>query len=627
MWHIRKLIHFSSTARKEYIQFIIDHNGIDPDYPDIRLAFTHPDESSDSNYLLSVAKSLKIPVEKLGYPKTPLHYKSILNYYFETRPQEKEIFLDFKKEVSDGKDRFWKIDQLKTWDSLGDILHPLLMKSVIRGLGTNFSQGIKSNNLRGLFKEYFIPRENPFAIVNEFEMSEKELPTVDKFQVEEIKKKVNMSLIHSVLNPFLREEMVNVDGFIPFINRELMQIIQSLEQKQNEKFSIEEEIRKQQESGSIELTEKSLQDSVKKIDKALQHIGEKKTYFEEVLESYPRLQEQEKFVALLVICGYISETGTDLYNYCIFVILNRYIKEERLKEQWEFLREDIVLETLSLDQFGYLLNCIDLCKSLIQNDELIVQITKENDHKLHKLLKPYIITKNKKLTLDAIDAAIHKICSLGKLHSEKSKWIDILENSKMNLSKKLKPYKLYISKTSVDAYYGDMGGICLSAFPAEVQKDGFYVTRLIEKEEQMVVGMSLVVFTKSAIPSLNIRGYWAAFAFNPLSSLLSQLSYRNQLYLYLQYRKILENLSQTTGYPVVIVGRETLGIVSNHSAFRDLILHYETKKKIPAKIVNDATGISLYYDEACYKKGLLIIDPKNPETFTKQPNEQTQAKE
>lgn len=105
--------------------------------------------------------------------------------------------------------------------------------------------------------------------------------------------------------------------------------------------------------------------------------------------------------------------------------------------------------------------------------------------------------------------------------------------------------------------------------------------------------------------------YLHAFAFNPLESLISRLSYRNQLRLYLQYRLMLEKESLRTGKPVVLAGHEQWGIVSNRTAFGNMIIALE--KKANAPVVIDAFGVKdLYYSEKDFAVGLKIIDPNRP---------------
>lgn len=616
-WHIRKLMNKPARDREAYITLVRDNNGVDPEYPNIRRIFQNPGDTYETTYLLELARKLGIPLSDFGPKGTVFSFKDLLNAYTKRNPESLEILNRFRMDAITGIDRQWDLQTLAQFDSLGNNVHPLFLRSAIRGLGSNFFSAIKSVNFSNLYSEFSIAKPNSFHIEKEFKIPFYEVNNMDKFKEEEIAKKVNRKLVLSALSPFLTASPVSVDNFVPFLSTESIQLRESLESKTEEQRKLELEIKFLEEN---EVPDKAIlkekRDSAKKLEKSISFIRDKRTHYEEILSIYHRLSEDEKFLVIILVSGYIADTGSELYSFAVSMILIRYEKETRLAEQLDFLRQDIVAETFNYSQFMYFLSTLELCKNLIQTDKALTKIESESDHRLHGLLRPYIITKNKKLNTESIDASVSKLTSSGKLNSEKSKWQDIIENTEKKVKEKLSPFKLFISKTSLDAYYGDMGGICLANYPAEIKKEGFYINRLIQKDDEMIVGISIAIMTNGGIPSLGIKSYWAAFAFNPLSSLISSYSYRNQLYIYLQYRRILEMLSVKTNLPVVIMGVDTYGIVSNHAGFKDLIVGYEEKKKFPAKRLSDAHGISLYYDENNYRKSILIIDPTNKDTFT-----------
>ena len=616
-WHTKKFLNLSILERQAYIELVLASNGADPAYPNYNVLFAHPEDTSEKSYLLQLAQNLGIPLFSFGQDKTSISFRNLLNVYTKKFPVSAPILEGFRKDICSGLDREWDTLKLNEFDSLGDKAHPLFLRSVIRGMGVNFSHGIKASNFSNLFAQFSISKPNPYHIHTEFKIPLHEIGNLDKFKEEEIGKKVNRKLVLSVLSAFLEEPVVSSDNFVPFLNSESIELRKSEENKTEEFRQAELEVK------FLEDTEnpdkkilKQKKDSLKKLEKSLFFIREKRNHYEEILSIFPRLEEEEKFLVTLLIAGFITEPGTELYFFAVNRIVYRYHEEKRLKDQLQYLKEDIVPDTLNYTQVCFFLNTLELCKNLLQTDKDLVNIQSDPEHRLHELLKPYIITKNKKLSSESLDAAFNKLSASGKLNAERSKWQDILENTEKRIKEKKSSFKLLLSKTSIDAYYGDMGGICLSNYPAEIKKEGFYVVRLISKDEDLIVGISLAVLANAGIPSLGIKSYWGVFAFNPLSSLLSSFSYRNQLYFYLQYRKVLEQLSTKTALPIVIVGVDSHGIVSNNSSFKDLILRYEERKKKPAQKILDANGISLYYDEANYKKGLLIIDPSDKLTFT-----------
>lgn len=618
-WHIRKLMTKPIRERAAYIELISLNNGVDPEYPNIRRLFEHPGQTYETSYLLALANKLGIPLSELGPKGGIFSFRDLLNVYIKKNPDSLKLIEQFRTDVISGADRSWGLQELASFDSLGDAVHPLFLRSSIRGLGSTFFSKIKSNNFSNLYKEYFVSKQNLFSIQSEFRIPFYEVNNLDKFKEEEIAKKVNRNLVLSALSPFLEDSPISLDNFIPFLNAQSIQLRESLENKTEELKERELEIKHLEESEvSDRAVLKEKKNTAKKIEKSISFMQEKREHFEEILSIFPRMNEDEKFLVIILVSGYIADTASELYSFAVGVILFRYQKELHLSEQLDFLRKDIVAQTFNYSQFCYFLSTIELCKDLIQTDKDIAKIHSEPDHRLHELLKPYIITKTKKLTSESLDASINKLTSSGKLNSERSKWQDILENSEEKIKEKYSSFRVFISKTSLDAYYGDMGGICLANYPSEIKKEGFYIQRLIKEDDRVIVGISIMILTNAGIPSLGVTSYWAAFAFNPLSSLLTSYSYRNQLYIYLQYRKNLEILSLKTSLPVVLMGIDTYGIISNNSGFKDLIIGYEERKKPPAKRLSDANGISLYYDENHYRKALLIIDPTKPDTFTAQ---------
>jgi hypothetical protein len=107
--------------------------------------------------------------------------------------------------------------------------------------------------------------------------------------------------------------------------------------------------------------------------------------------------------------------------------------------------------------------------------------------------------------------------------------------------------------------------------------------------------------------------FWHSFAFNPIPSMLHKMTRRQQLYLYLNYRRVLENVCRDSGMPVVISGIHSWGIVSNDSSFADLILAFE--RRFNGVEIGDAAGLSLLYSEASYSEAIVVADPARGETF------------
>lgn len=618
-WHTRKLIGKAPKDRDAYIELVEANDGADPAYPDFNRLFATPQESYENVYLQELAQKIGIPLSEFKDP-TKIIFKDLLNAYTRLHPKSLPIIERFREDVCSGKDSLWAKPDLSEFDSLGNTVHPLFLRSVIRGIGTNFSNNLKAANFTALFSRFPINNPIKFNINTNFNIPYKEISDIDKFKEEEIRSKVNTKLILSVMNPFLEKKPVSIDNLIPFLNKENINLRETLESKTEEKKQLEFQLKAHGEENEANKSDiKTLKDQIKKLEKSIKFIEEKKNHFEDLLNTYPTLNEHEKFLTALQYSGFSAEPGSEANQFCISLCIQRYAEDEIFKNQLAYLQDDIQPDLLQFVQLNYFLNTLEKCRDLIQQDKNLEKILTNKENRLHSLLVPYIITKNKKLTFESIDAAFNKLTAGGKLNSEKSKWQDILENTKKNLNKKFHKFKLFVSKTSLDAYYGDMGGICLSGYPDEIKKDGVFVIRLINENDSIISGMALAILSGGGIQSRGIKNYIAAFALNPLMSLLSGFSYRNQLYFYIQFRKVLEELAKETNFPVALMGIHTYGIISNNSGFSDMILNYEQQKKHPAIEIPDAKGVHVLYDESQFQKALLIIEPDKPHTFTADP--------
>jgi hypothetical protein len=276
-----------------------------------------------------------------------------------------------------------------------------------------------------------------------------------------------------------------------------------------------------------------------------------------------------------------------------------------------FLRDDISVDVISYQQLIYLLNLLDTLFYALNGDLKIKELL-EDDTVLQPILEPYLITKKKQVNLDALDAAAKKMTYYAPIQAERAKWQDILDKMEQKDEKYFHNMVIYTSKTFIDSYYGDMGGICLSGHPEQILRPGFYVQRLVDISEQQIIGMSVLHLSSGGFGSARVqaKNYWQAFAFNPLSSILKHYSEGQQLYLYLQFRLNMEKVAWATKLPVALSGIDTgWGLISNNGCFCDLIRSYEYSKPTARKVTN-AKGLSVYYSADEFAAALVIIDPR-----------------
>jgi hypothetical protein len=322
-----------------------------------------------------------------------------------------------------------------------------------------------------------------------------------------------------------------------------------------------------------------------------------------IMRDFDTLADDQKFISALILAGSLGRTDEDFAAYVICLLLRRYNTDQGLISRLDFLKDDISVDILTYTQFTYLLNLLDTLFFFLQEDKALDDLIDE-DSVLQKILKPYLVTRKKQLTMEALDAAVKKMTGYAALQTERAKWQGILDKFEEKTFEYFHTMEIYTSKTFIDSYYGDMGGICLAGHPEQILQPGFFIQRLADHTDGEIVGMSVLYFS-------NQGHFLQAFAFNPLYSVLSHYNLGQQLYLYLQFRFNMENLAWALKIPVVISGIESHGLISNNGAFNNLIRKYELSKPTGRRIY--ANGIAVFYDESTFAKALLIIDPRGYE--------------
>ncbi len=264
------------------------------------------------------------------------------------------------------------------------------------------------------------------------------------------------------------------------------------------------------------------------------------------------------------------------------------------------------------------MNTLEVLINLAVSDselQNIVLSDNETNRQLRGAMVPFLLTRNKVFSIDHQDAALKKMYSFGKISTERALWQDIIESVKNDDSKYFHHYHLNTSRTIMDAYYGDMGGICLARETSSIKNLRMFNIRLISEKDKEVVGMAILHASNRGLASYkpNCGVFLHVFAINPLRSILTSMSTKQQLLMYLNYRKLFETFSIRTKKIIVLSGVVDQYIISNDWSFREIIVNYELKNH--AKKVNDAYGLSIIYKEDEFAQALVIIDPSRPETF------------
>jgi hypothetical protein len=389
-----------------------------------------------------------------------------------------------------------------------------------------------------------------------------------------------------------------------------MELNEPLNHALNERISLDKSLIEATEEEFINKTKKDLA----KLDKTISALQEKQKHYTAIMDEFDMLNEGQKFILALILAGTAGKADDEFASFATGLLLQRYKEQESISSRLNFLRDDISVDVISYQQLIYLLNLLETLFYVLNDDKKIIDLL-EDDTVLQAILEPYLITKKKQVNPDALDAAAKKMTNYAPIQAERAKWQDIIDKMEQKDEKYFHEMEIYTSKTFIDSYYGDMGGICLSGHPEQILRPGFYVQRLADITDQQIIGMSILHLSKGGFSSHRVQAkiFWQAFAFNPLPSILRHYSEEQQLYLYLQFRLNMEKVAWATKLPVALSGIDTgWGLISNNGCFCDLIRQYERNKPTARKVTN-AKGLSVYYSADQFAAALVIIDPRGYE--------------
>jgi len=609
-WHTQKLLNKSKNDMQPYLEYIERSHGCDPEYPQIDVIFRDEEQARDNLEFTNLIGDLGL--EHHFTAKDKVSYKQLLNAYVQEHPDTSELITDYQQQLLSGLDRQWTEEYINQLDLLN--IHNLLLRSVIRGIGTGYSITGKSSSFYQLYSRYgSVHSQININVKTNFIMPVKPIILSSADQDEVARKQVNLIPIEKVWNSLSNYESFSIGNVITFINKWSIELNEPLDKIFNEKVSLEEKLKEANEEEIIKKTK----NDIAKQDKAITALQEKKQNYTAIMEEFDRLNNEQKFILALILAGTAGKSDDEFSSLVTGLLLQRYKELESITSRLSFLRDDISVDVLSYQQFIYLLNLLDTLFFNLNEDKKIISLL-ESDTVLQEILTPYLITKKKQVSLDALDAAAKKMTGYPSMQAERAKWQGILDKMEQKDKKYFHNMEIYTSKTFMDSYYGDMGGICLSSQPQQIIKPGFFVQRLLDHTEKQIIGMSILYLSNGGFgsPLVQAKNFWQVFAFNPLASVLSHYSEKQQLYLYLQYRMNMEKIAWTTKLPVVLSGVDTpWGLISNNGYFGDMIRKYEYSK-LTAKKVSNAKGLSVYYKDSAFAVALVIIDPRGYEETT-----------
>ena len=615
-WHTEKLLTQQKTIIHDYISLIENNHGCDPEYPRVHNLFRDQQTVLTAEEILAIANSFGLQEYIAAKDKEAATYRDLINAYISKHPDTKELINNFQEQLLTGKDRYWNNESIKNLDKLSDTeknLYGPLMRSVIRGIGFGWAHTKKAENFNDLYQKYETTQSQMLITARtQFQMPIKPVGKTSSEKDALARKQINLLSAEKVWNSVCNTEQLNVNNVLVFINKQAMEINNPLEKAFENKLTIEKDL---QDAIDDEVRDK-LQKDVLKQNKTIEMLEEKRQQYSDIIENFDTLNDDQKFIAALILAGSTGKSEDSFYHFVLSLLFQRYNHLDIINSRITFLKDDISVDVLTYEQFTYMLNLLETLFFALRNDKKITDTLEKNDEVLQKMLSPYLITKKKELTADALEAAAKKAACYAQMSSDRAKWQGIIESMEEKDEKYYHNMEIYISKTFIDSYYGDMGGICLSARPDEILKQGFYVQRLANLTNKQIIGMSILYLSTRGFgtdEAANSKNYWQAFGFNPLSSVLSHLTEEQQLDLYLHFRLNMEKLAWKTKLPILISGIDTpWGLVSNNGHFNNIIKTYELIKPTAKKVYN-AKGLSVYYSEIEFAKALLIIDPRGYE--------------
>jgi hypothetical protein len=596
-----------------YIDLVRSNHGCDPEYPQIHILFRDEEQARQDFEMRDILAHLELQQQFSATGPDRASFRQVLNAYIQEHPGTETVVADYQRQLLEGSERQWTFDFIQQLDNISDsdkrlYVHLLLLRSVIRGIGTGYSLSRKSASFTELFTTY--GGANSQSKINA--KTAFIMPVIPFFKSSAdadaiARKEINLAAVEKIWDVLCGAETLHTGNTLTYLNKWSMEMDKPLENAINEKGALENILT---ENADEEIAAKA-QKEIAKLDKTITVLQKKKQNYTTIMDEFDMLNEKQQFVLALVLAGAAGRSDDEFNGYATGLLLQRYKQLESISTRLSFLQDDISVDVLSYQQFDYFLNLLETLFFTLREDQDIIDLLEE-DTILQEILGPYLITKKKDVTLDSLDAAAKKMTGYAGMQAERAKWQGILNKMEQKDNKYFHNMEIYTSKTFMDSFYGDMGGICLSQYPEQILRPGFFVQRLTDNTEKHIVGMSILCFSNGGFysPAVSAQNYFQAFGFNPLASLLKHFSAEQQLYLYLQFRLNMEKTARMTNLPVVLSGVDTQwGLISNNAYFGDLIRKYEYGKPTAKKVFN-AKGLSLYFKKEQYAISLVIIDPR-----------------
>ncbi|AEJ61953.1 hypothetical protein Spith_1693 [Spirochaeta thermophila DSM 6578] len=588
-WHLKRLFSIPVNRREAFIAETAGHQGVHPAYPFTEDLFPDPEETHQRHAFAEYAKLLSVEPDRIKGAS------DIVHLYLRRHPELEPVFSLIREDILEGRDRRWDPERISLYDKATGPIHAPFLRTIIPGMGSLFYTAPKSPSFQDLASRYPVsPTLPPLSHTFPLTLT---TSTPQLWEEASVKERIALQPLLAVSAVF-RTPLASPPEQEVFraISRKLLSLREPLERTYQELAAAP--------SPSPEAAH---------LRQRYEHLLARQRALRTALGLYQEASPHLRFLIALMVGAHFGKSDPELSRLALSWTLARYRHDPLLAKQIAYLSEDLAEDDLSLAQLSQITLSLEHLFRLVADDPHIRDALDHTSTEQQDVLAPFLLTRRKTLTLDAVDAALKRLCRYHQMLAEQAKWQELLSRT-YRQEEPPHTFKLYLSKTPLDAYYGDMGGICLSEHPEAITNPDLYVARLADLTSGTIQGVA--VLYRNTVPSQSMGGrpYWFAFAINPLPSLCRKLSNAQLLQMYLNYRILFEELSRRTGMPVLLPGISSWGIISNNDHLRRIILRYELMRKPP--VLKDATGFSFYYHEYQYAHAACIIDPARPDSFT-----------
>lgn len=556
VWHATRLVRLDGEKADAFVADIRMAGGAHPDYPRYRELFAYDAFRFAGGPLHRIAVALNLAgsdsdtakAEKRPVYRSP---RDVLQAFVDRHPEVLPVVQQFKSDAANGRDVHWTQEDLLRFDTLDgwtddpvqvSALHGLLLYATIRGISGQYTRGVRSGSVSNLWKSFRLD-PNPRALRYDAEFTRAALSTRSDHE-KRAREKTNVSAVSGVWQRIATADRASTP--LDAIGGRYRNLSRDLAWAQGER-------------GIDHPATRRLSEQVDTL-----------SYVQDQWESW---SDEGRLCAVLLLAGYFGRKAEALRAAALQAALGWAVDDSGDRER------------------------------LASDQEVTAWVESTGETEGGDTLASLALTRRKEVTPEAIDAAFRSIVNLSVLAKELAKWREHGADSDHSGGDGPR-YRLFTSRTPLDSYYGDMGATCLSSSPVHVSDPGFVNIRLSDLKRNEIVGQAAMQYVNGTVQSVSVRGYWFAFAFNPVRAVTNGLGRTEQISLYRQFWNVVEHIAGTTGKPVFLPGVTSYGVVSNDTAFGNLIIEYE--KKRGGRFVGDARGFALQYPEEAYAQALML---------------------